>query len=105
MNDVTHLGGGGEGDLPKDVTPYAYLVKRVTQGWSREGSKILKNGWGHLWKAPNSSSRGEARTVLFLDFHSWLNSEKKVHFPFWNFFLKGAPVSEGKISILIFLGS
>ena len=32
MNDVTHLGGGGEGDLPKDVTPYAYLVKRVTQG-------------------------------------------------------------------------
>ena len=31
MNDVTHL-SGGEGDLPKDVTPYAYLVKRVTQG-------------------------------------------------------------------------
>ena len=38
----------GKGDLPKgDVTLQAYLVKWVTR--MREGSKISKNWFCHLW--------------------------------------------------------
>ena len=45
-----------EGDQPKgNVTLWAYLVKWVTRG--REGSKILKNGWHYLWRAPSTITK------------------------------------------------